>query len=172
MDTILNLIILIFEIFYYSLFMYFSKREGKLWRYILLFTLITEIGMIIGTNYIGSYLLLILMILMGMKLLVTKNTKLYDMLIIVLMMFVKIMIEMCYYIVLHNELDIYTIGICYSLVKVLLPIIFKEKLKNIYDKLNSLWKNNNFHVRYIFSILMFIYCIATCVFIIFYYLGK
>ena len=64
---ILNFIVLIFEILFYSMFMYYSKKEGKFSRYLLLFSLITIIGTIIKTNYLFSYLILVLMILYGIK---------------------------------------------------------------------------------------------------------
>lgn len=43
MAILLNAIVLIFEVLYYSMFMYFSKKEGKFWKYIVSFTIITLI---------------------------------------------------------------------------------------------------------------------------------
>ena len=85
MYTVLNIIVLIFEVLYYSLFMKYSRPEGKYYRYLILFTLITIIGLVIGTSNLISYLLLILMILYGIKYIVKIKISLYDMLVILIM---------------------------------------------------------------------------------------
>ena len=74
----LNIIVLVLEILYYSIFMYYAKGEGKFWRYLLLFSSITFIGCIIGTNYLFSYLILVLMMLYGIKYIVKAKTSLYE----------------------------------------------------------------------------------------------
>ena len=79
MDLVLNILVLIFEILYYSLFMKYARKESKFHKLILLFTMITIIGMIIGTNNLPSYLILILMMLFGMKHVARLKVSLYDM---------------------------------------------------------------------------------------------
>lgn len=172
MESFLNSIILIFEVLYYSLFMYFSKREGKLWKYIISFTIITLIIGFLGTNNTATYLVFIMLNLISFKYFVKCNPKLFDVLIMVIMMLFKVLLELCWYLPLHNTFSIYKIGLMYSVVKVNLVLVLKDSLKDIYKKLHKLWNNNNFYIRYIFGISMFIYCIVTCVFIIFYYVGK
>ena len=82
MNLVLNILVLIFEILYYSLFMKYARKESKFHKLILLFTMITIIGMIIGTNNLPSYLILILMMSFGMKHIGKLKVSLYDMLII------------------------------------------------------------------------------------------
>lgn len=89
----INIIVLIFEILYYSMFMKFARKEGKFWKYLLLFTLVTISGLFIPTNTLLSYLYLILAILFGLKYIVKINTTLYDMFFILIMIFFKLIIE-------------------------------------------------------------------------------
>ena len=172
MEITLNAIILIFEVIYYSLFMYYSKREGKLWKYIISFTIITLIIGFIGTNNAYTYLIFMILILLSFKYFIKCKPRLYDVLVMVIMMIIKVIIELCWYLPLHNIMTIYEIGLFYSIVKYDLVILNRDNLNKAYNKLYKLWNNNNFYIRYIFSILMFIYCIVSCVFIIIYYIGK
>ena len=50
MNIILNAIVLIFEVLYYALFMKFARKDGKFWKYILLFSLMTICSFFITTN--------------------------------------------------------------------------------------------------------------------------
>ena len=54
-----NIIVLFYEVLYYSLFMKFARKEGKLWRYIVLYALISLLFSVIGTKAFYSYLLFI-----------------------------------------------------------------------------------------------------------------
>lgn len=170
MDKILYIIVLMFEILYYTLFIKFSTKNGSFWKYILLFTTITLIGIIIGTNNLFSYLILILMILFGLKYVVKLKVGLYDMLIIFMMLIVKIIIETPTFLLFNNLFNIYVIGIIYSFIKIAVVLTLKNKLNFIYKFLKIKWDNNNFYIRYIFTILMFVYTITSCIFIIFYYM--
>ena len=125
----LNIAVLILEILYYSIFMYYSKGEGKFWRYLLLFSLITILFFFVGTTQIYSYLILVLMMLYGLKYIVKVKTSLYDMLIIILMLFLKIIIETPLYIAFFfsiNDLH-FIITVIASISKISLILIFKSK---------------------------------------------
>ena len=48
----LNILVLIFEVLYYSMFMYYAKGEGKFWKYILLFSIVSIFTGIFNINVI------------------------------------------------------------------------------------------------------------------------
>ena len=75
-----NIIVLIFEILYYSMFMYYSKQEGKFWKYVILFTLITIFFGFVGTNNLLSFNFLVLFIILGERYFLKVNNSFYDIL--------------------------------------------------------------------------------------------
>lgn len=169
MNLVMNILVLVFEILYYSMFMYYAKGEGKFKRYLLLFSLITIIGLFIGTNYLYSFILLVIMILFGMKYVIKLKTSLYDMFFIYIMLFTKMIIELVisyilYFIILKN---IFVITIAFLLLKLILVIIVKNKIMFLYSYLKNKWNNNNFYIRYLFAIMNFIYIIIIAIYIIY-----
>lgn len=170
MALFLYIIVLISEILYYSLFMKFTKKDGKFYKYILMFTLITIFFLFVGTDKVYSYLLLILTILYGLKYIVKVKTSIYDMLVIFIMLLVKVMIETPVYMIFFKLLDIYTIGIIYSIIKIIVLLLLKSKLNIFYKCLKVKWDNNNFYIRYIFTVVMFLYVIISSIFTILYYM--
>lgn len=171
MNIILNAIVLIFEVLYYALFMKFARKDGKFWKYILLFSLITIISGFLGTNQLISYFLLILMIIYGIKYVVKIKVKLFDILIILIMLLFKLVIEIPIYFILSNFTNMYLTAIASGIIKVFALISVQRKIEKIYKYLYELWSNNNFYIRYIFSTFLFIYCICSCLFIILYYIN-
>lgn len=143
MAILLNAIILIFEVLYYSLFMYFSKKEGKFWKYLINFLLITIIGLFIGTNNLLSYLLLVLLMFLGLKYIVNVKMSLYDMLIIVIMLFSKIFLEFIIYFPLSiiGDMDYILSTIIFETFKNLLLIVIASELNGIYKGLKKEWSN-------------------------------
>ena len=161
---VLHIIVLIFEILYYSMFMKFTKKEGKFWKYLLLFSLITIVLIFTGTNNLYVYLIFVLLTLYGLKYIVKIDIGLYDMLWIVIMLFVKIIIEFIismgiYYTI--NDFLIMTLLIAF--IKPIILIILKNKLTVFYTKLKRIWYKNNFYIRYVFSCLSIIYVIITVI---------
>lgn len=137
---ILNIIVLIFEVLYYSMFMYYARKEGKFWRYLLLFSLITIIGAFIGTNNILSYLLLILLITFGIKYIIKIKVGLYDMFFVFIMMFLKIIIESILAFTIFYTINNYTILLLsLSIIKFIIVILLKSKISIIYIKLKRFW---------------------------------
>ena len=162
--------ILLFEILYYSCFIKFSKNEGNFMRYLIMFSIITLIGIIINTNTLQSYLALIIMIMLGLKYFVKVKVSLFDIMIIFIMLLIKVLIEAPIYMIFYKTLSIFSMGLIYSFFKMLFIGINKKRLPKIYNKLNKLWRNNNFYIRYLFSTFMFVYTIISCIFIILYYI--
>ena len=169
MRLILNIIVLIFEILYYSLFMKYARREGKFWKYLILFILFSIITIFVDKRFFINYVLIFLFILYGIKYIVNLKITLYDLLFIIIMFISKLIIEtpmsICAYILFKN---IYISAIIVSFIKISTLFIINKKFKIsiIYSKLQKLWNNNNFYIRYVFSILMFIYVIFSCAFLI------
>ena len=166
MNILLSIIIMAFEILYYSLFMKFTRKEGNILKYILMFTIINIFFCIVGTNNLYSYLLLILLILFGLKYFIKIKTNLYDMLVIFIMLLVKLIIELPFYVILINLISNISVIIITDIFKLLIVYLLKNKLNIFYKKLKIKWDNNNFYIRYIFCIMMFIYTIASCIFLI------
>ena len=167
MIILLNILGLIFEILFYSLFMKFTRKEGNFFKYLFAFTTITVIGLIIGTQSLISCLLLIAMILLGIKYIVKIKTTFYDLFFIFLMMLFKLILEaiIVFFISIIIK-DPYVMAITLGIVKILFILLFREYLNKIYEYIKIFWYQNKFFIRYIFDILMFAYVILSCVFLI------
>ena len=167
---IANIIVLIFEVLYYSMFMKFARKEGKFWRYLLLFSLITIVIIFLQNQNFVTYLIFVLLALYGLKYIVKIKISLYDMLIIVIMLLLKLAIEFIFFVTLY---ELFNFGhfitiIVFDIAKILFLLIMKKKLNRYYKKLKILWDNNNFYIRYIFTCLTYIYVIFTLLLFIFY----
>lgn len=165
---LMNIIVLAMEVLYYSLFMKFAKGEGKLWRYLLSFSLVSTILLFIGTNHIYSYLLSMIIMLYGIKYIGRIKIKIYDLLFIFLMLVFKIFVETItiipiYYIILN----MFVATLITGFLKISVIILLRNKINTFYKVVENKWHNNNFYIRYIFDILMFIYVIVSCLFLIF-----
>lgn len=167
---LLNIIVLAMEVLYYSLFMKFAKKEGKLYRYILLFILFSIITLFLNKSFIINYLLICLFILYGIKYIVRIKTTLFDMLIIIIMFLYKLILEfiltISLYLIFKNIYNIYVGAIIVSIIKIISLFLIKNKMNIFYYKINKLWNNNNFYIRYITSILILFYIIASCILLI------
>lgn len=166
---ILNIIVLIFEILYYSMFMKFARNEGKFWRYLLLFSLITIVMIFIGTNTLYAYLIFVLLTLYGIKYIVKTKTSLYDMFIIYIMLFVKLIIELAvsyivYFLIINNTLIVTSV---FAVIKIIVLLIMKNKMNLIYNRLKLKWDKNNFYIRYIFVVMNFLYIIGIAIYILY-----
>lgn len=161
----MNIIVLIFEVLYYALFMKFARKDGKVWKYIILFILITIVLMFIGTTNLYAYLVFVLLSLYGLKYIVKIKTSLYDMLPIIIMLFLKIIIELSSMIIFYNFLGInqFITTLLFENLKILLIIINRKNIFNYNIKLNKIWNQNNFYIRYFFSIFTIIYVIMTII---------
>ena len=162
---IANIIVLIFEVLYYSLFMTFTRKEGKFYKYIILFSLISIIGLIITTNNLLSYFLLILMMTLGLKYIVKTKISMFDMFLIVFMLFIKFIIEFIFYVLFLKVIGFnhFITTMLFDIIKIGLVLINRDNLYKIKIKLENLWTNNNFYIRYIFSISVYIYVIVVSI---------
>ena len=161
------IIILIFEILYYSLFMKYSINKGKLWRYLLLFTIFSAISWFMNDTSPISYMIILLMILYGLKYIVRVKTTLYDLFFIFIMMLMKVLIELILALptmLILNDIEISKIIM--GTMKLSFILIIRKELNPLYLTLRKHWENNRFFIRYIFTILMFLYVIFSCVFLI------
>lgn len=158
-----NLIVLFYEVLYYSLFMKFARKEGKLWRYIVLYALISLLFSIIGTKAFYSYLLLVLIMLLGFKYIVKTKTSMFDLLIIIAMLFIKLGIELVIFMLFFHFLKCshFIVTMLFELIKIMVVLLLNTNLNKFYLKLKTLWDNNNFYIRYITSVLLYAYVIIT-----------
>ena len=75
---LLNIIVILLEIIYYSLFMKYSRKEGKFYKYILLFLLFSFITIFVDKRFLINYVLIFLFILYGLKYIVKLNHNKYN----------------------------------------------------------------------------------------------
>lgn len=167
MALFLRVVVILFEILYYSMFMKFARKEGKFSRYLLLFILFSIISFFMNDSMIISYAIILLLILYGLKYVVKLKITFYDLFFIFVMMLIKVFIE----IILALTLTIFikNIILCkvfMGIAKLLLLFVIKDKLGYLYKELHKKWDNNKFFIRYIFDILMFVYIIIACLFLI------
>lgn len=167
---ILNVAILITETIYYSLFMHYIKGNNNFFNYIKCFALVTIVGMVINTNYLISYFILMLLILLSMKYIAKDKLESYDMFSIFLMLFFKIIIEYTIVLIFYNllKLSIPIVLIIIAVGKLFFIYILENRIRLLNRFFHKLWINNNFYIRYIFTILMFIYVIISCITVVLY----
>lgn len=159
---------MILETVYYSLFIKYSKKEGKFLRYFINFILISIIGVLIGRTSLLSYLFLIMMIVSGLKYIVKVKVTNFDILYVLLMMIFKIIIEGVSVTIISNFIkDNYVMATLLGIEKIIILFLFKNKLNLLYNKFEKYWNNNVFYIRYAFTIVMLIYVIISCGFLIF-----
>ena len=135
---IANIIVLIFEVLYYSLFMTFTRGKEKFYKYLIAFIIITIIGLFINMRGLLSYFLLIMLILLALRYIVDKETKLYDILIIVMMLFISLLVEFPIYVLFYKILKFnhFFTTMMFQVIKIILVFIFRNKLNKIYLKIN------------------------------------
>lgn len=163
-EILLNVVVLALEVLYYALFMKFARKEGKFWRYLLLFVIASILILITGNTFF-AYLIFILFTYTSLKVIVKTKVSLYDMLIIVVMLFLNIAIQLPIFIICFNILKVghFMTTMIFEVTKVLLLLLLNKKMNRYYIKGKRLWDNNNFYIRYIFSCSMFIYVIVTVI---------
>lgn len=162
---ILNVIVLIFEVLYYSLFMYYSKNEGKLSRYILLFSLITTIGIFIGTDNLYSYILLIIMILLGIKYIIKCKLIFFDFFIIFAMLLFNFLLQLIPFIFISLFTNNIIIKTLFLIIIKGIFIIKSNILKGIFKNIKIKWDKNFFFIRYAFIVIMFLFIISSAIYI-------
>lgn len=162
----LNAIVLIFEILYYSLFMYYSKNEGKLSKYVLLFSLITAILFFTENSSLYSYLFFIVSTFLGMKYIVNCKVKFFDLFIIFSMLLFNFLLQLFPFIFIKLfTKDIIIKTLFLILIKGI--FIFKSNiLRSIFNNMKVKWDKNFFFIRYTFVVIMFLLIISSAIYII------
>lgn len=162
-------LVLIAEIMYYSLFMYYSRKDNIL-KYILSSTLVTIVGLAINTNNFISYSILVFLMMFIMKYVFKINIKLYNILTIILMLITKILIEYTVVIILFNILkcSILITTIVFTILKILIVVLCRNRLTKIDNIIETKWNNNNFYIRYFTTIGIFLYIIISIITILVY----
>jgi len=166
----LNIIVLMFEVLYYSLFMKLTRREGKFYRYIILFTIVSLIVAITNVKSFYAYMIFVLSTYVGLKYIVKSKVSFYEILVIVAMLLLNLVIELPVYLIAYKLLNIsrFMTTIIFDIIKVIIVICLKNYLNIIYCKFMLLWKNNNFYIRYFTSIIVYLYVIITIILLILY----
>lgn len=167
MDLFLNVLILLFEILYYSLFMKFTKKDGKFWKYVIVFIINTILILIASSSKFPTYLIFVAATLFMLKYLVKVKTGLFDMLNILIMLFLKVLIETPLYFLFMAISNRYLLSIIVNIFKLIIITLFSNKLNKLHNVLKVKWEKNDFYIRYLFSISAFIYCIVTIILFIF-----
>ena len=106
------------------------------------------------------------MMLYAIKYIVRVKTSLYDLLTIILMLILKTIIELPIYYLLVNIVNRYVLSILAGIIKILMLLILNNKLNKFYNYLQNKWNNNNFYIRYLFSVMLYLYVIIVAVLLI------
>ena len=67
------------------------------------------------------------------------------------------------YIFTHNA---FVIAVILGAIKIIVTLLTKGIINKVYFKLKVYWYQNSFFIRYIFDIIMFVYIIVSCVFLV------
>lgn len=166
---IVNIMVLILEVLYYSLFMKFTKKEGKFINYCILFILVSVLGVILNTQDVTSYFILLFFIVFGIKYIVRVKTTMYDFLIVLIMLLFNVIIETAIYLLFYRLIGFNYIitTITFEAIKIGMCLFLNNKLYLMNTKIKTLWDNNNFYIRYLTSVMIYIYTIINCAVIIF-----
>lgn len=167
---LLNIIVLLFEVLYYSVFMTFTRRQGKLNSYFILFILVSLVVAFTSVKNLYAYLIFILLTYIGLKYIVKSKVSFYDILVIIAMLILNLVIELPIYLIAYRIMNIsrFMTTLIFDVIKVLVVILLRNHLNIAYNKGKLLWKNNNFYIRYITSILVYLYIIITIVLLMLY----
>ena len=144
-----------------------ARKEGDFKRYFLLFGLFAIITFFMNRRFLINYLIIFFLILYGLKFIVKLKVTLFDLFFIILMFISKVIIEMPLSLLSYSIVEnIYVASTMVGVLKVIIILLFNEYVEKIYEIMKLLWKNNNFYIRYLFSISLFIYVILSSVFLI------
>lgn len=163
---LLNILVVLLEILYFVFFMKFNRKEGSLFRYFLLFTLFSFVSVFLSKQLFINYILIFLFILYGLKYIVKLKVSLYDLLIIIIMFAFKIVIEIPLYYLMTIFINGIVATIIFQCLKLGIVFLLRNKLDKMYKLLKKKWDNNNFYIRYIFTISLYGYIIFSCIFLI------
>lgn len=163
--NIQQLIIFLLEILYYTLFFNFCRKQDKFYKIFLMF-LIANIGLFfIGFNTFYAYTLYFFEIMILCKILKIKLV-LYDILVFIVSLFVKLFLELICFAIFRENIVLFIPVLIMGIFKNLFLILIRNLLNKAYINFKKVWDNNNFYIRYSFSTLLYLYIIASIVYII------
>lgn len=167
---LMNIIVLIFEVLYYSLFMKLTRRQGKIYNYLLLFVLISLMVSFANVKQFNIYFIFVFLAYIGLKHIARTKTSFYEVLVIITMLILNLLIELPVYLVTYRILHMsrFMTTIIFDVIKIGVVILLRDNLNLAYLKGKMLWDNNNFYIRYITSVLIYLYVIVTIVLLILY----
>lgn len=160
-----QLIIFILEILYYTNFLYLCRKKDKYYKLFIIF-LLSNIGMyFIGFSSFYAYTLYFVEVIV-LSLLLNVQFLLYDMLVMIVSLLFKLFIELCFFIILQKNISLFVCVLVMGITKNIVLVLIKDKLNKFYLKFKKMWNNNNFYIRYSFSTLLYLYIIASAIYII------
>jgi len=159
-------VVLALEILFYTLFFKLSKRKGSIAIYTIVFTLSTVALYFLYDYRLIGYLLFVLISVIGLRYLTPSNNGAFDILLLLIAMLFKLILEPICFVPYIFYKDIYMCTIIASLIKILVIILLRGLLNKMYRKLLNDWNNNRFYIRYIASIGLMLYIIATCILLV------
>lgn len=167
---LISVIVLLFEVLYYSLFMKLTRRQGKIYNYFILFVIISLIVSFANVKQFNIYFIFVFLTYIGLKYIARTKVSFYEVLVIIAMLLLNIVIELPIYLIAYKVLHIsrFLTTIIFDVVKVLAVILLSEQLNIAYLRCKLLWNKNNFYIRYITSILIYLYVITTIVLLMLY----
>ena len=144
-------------------------RVKKLWKYLICFSLVTLLTGIVNVETIFAYIVIVSSMMIFLKYIVKLKITLYDMLFILIMIFLKLGIELIFFIIFNNLLNIFLFYLSFQVLKVIIVLLLRNKINQLYKFLKIKWDENFFYIRYIFAIFMFLYSIFSCLYLIAFY---
>lgn len=163
--NIQQLIIFGLEILYYTLFFSFCRSKESKIKVFIVFLISNIVSFLIGFGSFYSYMLYFIEIAILCRLLKIKFV-LYDLFIIILSMLFKLFIELLFFMMFQKNIILFIPILIMGMSKNTILILLRKKLKNMYIKLKQKWDNNNFYIRYSFTVVLYSYVIASIVYII------
>lgn len=160
-----NVIIFTLEVIYYSLFMHYADKRFNI-RCFITFLLANIVLFFIGFDSFYSYLFYFIELSLIFRILKIRFT-LYDLFFIIISTLLKVFIEFLFFIVLRENMELFYVIFAIGIFKIFILVMLKNKISIFYNYLKIKWNNNNFYIRYIFNITIFIYIIASLLFMIY-----
>jgi len=160
-----NMTIFLLEILYYSFFLRFARNKNDFIKVFIMY-LISNIGLyFIGFESFYAYTLYLVEIVLLARLFKMKLV-LYDTLVILVSLMFKLLMEIPFFIILGTKVDLFIWVFIIGIFKNIVVILLRNKLSKLYIKGKKKWDNNNFYIRYAYSIILYSYIIASIVYLI------
>lgn len=121
-----------------------TKEVDKFQKAIEISILATFIIGCTGTNQLLTYILFVLLAINGLKMF--TEPKLYDMFVLTMMLIFKIVIEFIIVLFFYNIFGLIFTTFIFEMAKIIILLIFKNKISKLYIKFDKIWYKNNFYI--------------------------